>query len=312
MLGRLRLPDETPRMLKFNMSQFQRYSMGRTNQEKNNLGVAMRLASRGILEFDISVSIGYQPVTGTVNAFLHGCTSTQQEEIANRVKTLSPLARHPLLLPTILAEMRFDAIKEQGEYIWRFLLDVETRSGQTGAPALHAPLRPVNGTTTDWGKLAVDALAVMQIAATMEDHANGLQLVLEEMHSILQDMDQEAHREKNGFVLQTGRLVLEKVRSLSQRTRLTVSWLQYIIKRGEAQQSAVSPYLYTLQCHGHILLINTKQGLQLHGTTRCPYSGICGSSVRCDRTGVKTGQFCYEGNSITHYGVPSGNFPGCM
>lgn len=174
----------------------------------------MRLASRRVLESDMTASIAYQSAAGTVNAFLHGCTSDQQEEVGRQLKAFSPLARHPLLPPVILAAMRLGAIKALREYIWRFLLHVETRSGQTGAPTLDALRRwgMKNKDEEDWGKLAVDALKVMQLAAGTEDHANGLQLVLTEMRSMLDDLEHEVRDEEKEYILQSGRLLLEKIR----------------------------------------------------------------------------------------------------
>jgi hypothetical protein len=157
-----------------------------------SVGVTMRLASRGVLEFDISASISYQPNTGAVNALLHGCTSYQQDQIGKQLQYLCVLARHPLLLPTILAEMRLNSIKDLADKMWRFLLYVETRSGQTGAPALNAHKHQKSGESMNWAKLAVDALAVMQIAAAMEDHANGLQVSIGEMRKMLDDLGRAA------------------------------------------------------------------------------------------------------------------------
>jgi hypothetical protein len=98
----------------------------------------MHLSSRVILELDICAAISYQPGTGTVNAFLHGCTSDQQTEVKERLQYLSFLAGHPLLLPIILVEMRMNIIKDLEQMLWNLLLTVETRSGQTGAPAVNA------------------------------------------------------------------------------------------------------------------------------------------------------------------------------
>ncbi|KAK0639499.1 hypothetical protein B0T16DRAFT_336990 [Cercophora newfieldiana] len=250
MLAVLGLPDATPIILQSDSTHFQRSEMGRTDEELQGIGVAMRLVSRGVLESDMTASIAYQPATGTVNAFLHGCTSEQQAEVGRQLKALSPLARHPLLLPVILAEMRLDAINKWREYMWRFLLYVETRSGQTGAPALDALERPVlkYSGEEDWGELAVDALTVMQIAATMEDHANGLRLVLVEMQNMLNGLEQEVPPNQSLSMLQSGRLLSGKIRSLSHAVDVTLSQLQYLIKRGEAQQSAVRVvYNYTAQ-----------------------------------------------------------------
>lgn len=203
-------------------------------------GITMRLSSRGILELDISASISYQPSTGVVNAFLHGCTSEQQTEVRKQLQYLSVLTGHPLLLPIILAEMRMNAIKELEQTLWRILLNVETRSGQTGAPALNAQEYQQNDGSTDWEKLAVDALSVIQIAPSAEDHANALLLSIEEIRKMLDKLDGATQLARGDYIRQSGHMLSEKLQFLFHGTQVAISKIQYIVKRAEAQQSAVS------------------------------------------------------------------------
>jgi hypothetical protein len=128
---------------------------------KISAGITMHLSSRGILELDICAAISYQPSSGTVNAFLHGCTSDQQTEVKDQLQHISILAEHPLLLPIILVEMRMSIIKDLEQRLWNLLLAVETRSGQTGAPAVNAENYQKSNSSSEWEKLAVDALSVM-------------------------------------------------------------------------------------------------------------------------------------------------------
>ncbi|KAK4161188.1 hypothetical protein QBC43DRAFT_100637 [Cladorrhinum sp. PSN259] len=279
MLAVFGLPDATSISLQSDSTHFQRCTMGTTDQEPRGVGITMRLSSRGVLESDMTVSIAYHSATRTVNAFLHGCTSDQQEEVVRQLKTFSPLARHPLLLPVILTEMRLDEIKEWRERMWRFLLHVETRSGQTGAPTLGALLRPAmkDKSEEDWGKLAVDALTVMQVAATMEDHANGLQLILTEISGVLHDLEHEVQPEGEKCILQSGRMLSEKIRFLSHDVSINISRLQYIIKRGEAQQSAV--YNYTAQQDAQTQSLIARQSGQIARESKRDSSAMKGIAV---------------------------------
>ncbi|KAK0673174.1 hypothetical protein QBC41DRAFT_298978 [Cercophora samala] len=247
-LSALGLPDATPALLHSNSTHFQWCTMGPSDKEQRRVGLVMRLASRGILESDMTLSAAYSPATGTVTAFLHGCTSDQQEEVGNKLLAFSPLFAHPLLLSVILAEMRLDAIDHWRRSLWRLLLDVETRSGQTGAPTLHAASQQhqmYDKGQDYWVRVAMDALTVMQLAAGMEDHANCLKLILSEMTSMLSQLPEAAGCGKTSRLVKTGWLIKQKVQSLSHGLDITISGIQYIMKRGEAQQSAV--YNFTAQ-----------------------------------------------------------------
>lgn len=258
-------------------------------------GLTMRLSSRGILELDISVSISYQPSTGAVNAFLHGCTSEQQTEVGEQLRYLSILTGNPLLLPIILAEMKMDAIKELEQKLWGDLLSVETRSGQTGAPALNAWDNQQNDGSTDWEKLAVDALSVMQIAPLAEDHAQALLVTIEEIKKMLDRLDNATQLGRGDYIRQSGHMLSEKLRFLSHGTQVTMSRIQYIVKRAEAQQSAVRSrsketpdhlladenkvYNYTAQQDARLQSFMAKQSSQVAQAAKRDSSAMKGIAV---------------------------------
>ncbi|RSL44534.1 hypothetical protein CEP54_014648 [Fusarium duplospermum] len=102
--------------------------------------------------------------------------------------------------------MKMDAIKELEQTLWRVLLSVETRSGQTGAPALNAQDNQQNDYSTDWEKLAVDALSVMQIAPLAEDHAKALLLTIERMRKILDTLDDATQLGRGDCIRQSGQM----------------------------------------------------------------------------------------------------------
>jgi hypothetical protein len=205
-------------------------------------GITMHLSSRGILELDICAAISYQPSSGTVNAFLHGCTSDQQTEVRAQLQHLSILAGDPLLLPVILVEMRMNTIKGLEQKLWNLLLAVETRSGQTGAPAINAEKYQKINSSAEWEKIAVDALTVRQIAPSAEDHARALLLTIKEMEKVLDDLNGLAESIREDCIKRSRRMVSEKLRFLSHGAQVVIGRIQYIVKRAEVQQSAVCSF----------------------------------------------------------------------
>ena len=202
-------------------------------------GITMRLSSRGILELDISAAVSYQPSTGTVNAFLQGFTTDQQTEVRKQLQYLSVLARHPLLLPVVLVEMKMNVIKDVEKWLWNGLLMVEMQSGKTGAPAINTQEYHQSNKSCDWESLAVKALGVLQIAPLAVDHANTLLLTVKEIEKMIDDLNSLAEPAEADYLTLSGRMLSEKLRFLSHGTQVIVSKVQYIIKRAEAQQSAV-------------------------------------------------------------------------
>ncbi|KAL4767249.1 hypothetical protein BDW60DRAFT_200444 [Aspergillus nidulans var. acristatus] len=276
-LDRLRLPTATPWMLCTRSTHFQIYTLGSTDEGKKGMGITMRLSSRGILELDISASISYQFSTGAVNAFLHGCTSEQQVEVRKRLQDFSDLSHHPILLPIILVEMRMVAINKLEEMLWSILLSIETKTGQTGAPAVNAWEYQRNPNSNDWEKLAVDALSVMQIAPAAEDHATALLLSIEEIKKALDKLDGAVQLARHDYISQSGYMLSEKLDFLSHNTQVIVSKIRYIVKRAGAQQSAV--YNYTAQRDARLQNFMANQASQVAQASRRDSSAMKGIAV---------------------------------
>jgi hypothetical protein len=134
-----------------------------------------------------------------------------------------------------------NSIKDLEERLWNLLLTVETRSGQTGAPAVNAEKYQKSNSSTEWEKLAVDALSVMQIAPFAEDHANALMLTIKEMEEMIDDLNNLPESPGRDYIKRSKRMMSEKLRFLSHGTQVIIGMVQYIVKRAEAQQSAVCP-----------------------------------------------------------------------
>jgi hypothetical protein len=199
----------------------------------------MRLYSRGVIEIDVSASISYEPNTGTVNVFLHGCSSEQQETIKSQLNEFSQLASHPLLLPSLLVEMKADILRRQEVRLWNQLIAVESLSGQTDLPAVNVPVS-LPGANADFGLITLKALGVIQGATSVGDHAKALLQSIGEIQKCIAVITGCTEDTRGEYMKKSGTILSEKLGFLTQVTNMTLSSIEFIEKRGTAQQSAVS------------------------------------------------------------------------
>ena len=129
------LPTITPWVFVTNEPHFQRHSTY-VGKSPTYIGYTMRRPTRGILAMDIALSISHDPATGMTSALLLGCSDIQQAFIHEQIKTFAGLASHPLLLPLLFSAHQEQLLNREKDRLWRSLLEVETASGQTGAPAV--------------------------------------------------------------------------------------------------------------------------------------------------------------------------------
>ena len=214
----------------------------------------MHLTSRGILEIDICVSISYRPRSGTVKAFLQGCSSEQQTKIGVQLQEFAHLAQHPLLVPILLVELKVCCLEDREAELWNLLVDVETRSKQTGAPAINVPF---NGfTEEDWEEdsktrqerldseihhVTLDVVGVIQQTTYSESHAKALLLSIEEIRKNIKIVNDMAVPQRMDQISTIGAMFSERLDFLGHRTRVVIGDIEFVEKRAQAQQSAVCP-----------------------------------------------------------------------
>jgi hypothetical protein len=204
------------------------------------------MSSLGILGLDICASISYKGKTGTVHAFLQGCSRSEQGEVKRRLEDAQPrgLGEHPLFLPLILAEVKREIIHQEGRDLWELLLRVETHSGQTGAPAYTHDdsfnMLPAAFSDIDFDWITRDVLGVIQRVTYAETHANALLLAAAEMNRSVKAVNKATTRSRKELIAKLGNHITERLELLMHQIKVMQGDAQFLLKRAEAQQTAVS------------------------------------------------------------------------
>lgn len=228
--------------------------------DEHLVGFTLRIPTRGILELDTALSISYSPHDNTsTHAVIWGCTAEQRASLLTQLHPCSSLTRHPLVLPILLAEMHRDVIADQTLNQWERLLNIETKSGLTGAPLLgtrpHAGMylseENLNGVTTGM-------LGVVQIATAAQRHARSLLAIVEAMERAVGEVNglavataaavaasEPSSNSSSGTRMKTmteiaGSILLEKLSLIKLQTQTLLADLEATQERGKVQITAVS------------------------------------------------------------------------
>lgn len=209
----------------------------------------MRLFSLGIIGLDVCASVSYQPKTGTVIALLQGCCEDEQNEVRAQLASLSSLGSHPLLLPLVLVTLRREIIHQEGRELWVRLLDMETRSGQTGAPAIRDQLptfenddpqsSAANISDMDFQSLIRGVLGVLQRVTYAETQTNALLLTIEAMSRSVAAVSDATETPRKESITSAGAIISQRLQLLEQQTRVMLGDAKFLEKRAQAQQAAV-------------------------------------------------------------------------
>lgn len=213
----------------------------------------MRFSSHGVIEMDLCASISYHCTTGAVHNFLHGCNSEQQAQVQAMLAKSSSLARHPLLLPVLLTELKLDLVEQHSVQLWNKLVQAETLSGQTNYPAINNTRHPrahkgvppdkhkSNRSTShlDFEDVTIEVLGVLQITAYAESHAKSLLLSIEEIQTSIGVVSRKTKTSNAEVITRTGLVLSERLDFLAHRTQVVINNVQFYEKRAQAQQTAV-------------------------------------------------------------------------
>ncbi|KAK3368427.1 hypothetical protein B0H63DRAFT_76154 [Podospora didyma] len=233
--------------------------------EPDSMEITMRMASLGILKMDARAIISYNPRKALVSALLQGCSFTEATKVSDLLRRFQLLAIHPLLLPYVLASLKYEEMHRESRHIWELLLLVESKSRQTGAPrvdwtkqaggsqgTLNPKAQSIDeeqqlpaGTVGqdvryDFDTLTRATVAVLQRASYAESHAQALLTMLEGMQKETRSMAR-----RSGVTLgmeataNAGSILSSMLELLAQQTTILLSHLGFLHKRGESQQSAV-------------------------------------------------------------------------
>ena len=186
------------------------------------------------------LSISHDPSTGLTSALLLGCSEAQQAFIHSQLKAYSDssLASHPLLLPVLFTAYQRSLLGRHTEKLWSTLIEVETMSGQTGAPAIHivAPTEEPK----DYNSIVKDILGVIQLASSWESY---MKILLEGIESIQESIDYVSKLtpvSREGATKATAAILTERLRFLSHKSKVMLWDFEYFNKRAQAQMTAVS------------------------------------------------------------------------
>ncbi|KAK4448303.1 hypothetical protein QBC34DRAFT_485788 [Podospora aff. communis PSN243] len=265
------LPFATPRLLISGQTHFQHYdSMGTSDVQKQRQGFTMCLSSRGIIDFHIFASISWHPGTGMVNALLQGCSSQQQADISAQLQEFAILAFHPLLLPTILVELKMDSLEKEEAAVWNLLVGVETLSKQTATPEVHHAhasglesrlnataageqemLERTGGTSTyeesfdsDLDTSTINVLGVLQRTTYAESHAKSLLPLIDGIRKGAVALRGKASQgDQAEYIRVAGEMLCGKLDFVENRTRVIMDDILFVEKRAQAQQSAIYNHL---------------------------------------------------------------------
>lgn len=186
---------------------------------------------------NIALSISHDPGTGKTSALLLGCSDLQQAFIREQIKTLGGLVSHPLLLPVLFSAHQEQLLNREKDRLWVLLLEVETDSGQTGAPALGIYRSSIDA--QDYDNITKRVLGVIQLASSWEMRTKELILGLEAIQESLDHLATITPEARKAALQESSGVLLEWLRYTLHKSNVLVCELQYIEKRAQAQMTAV-------------------------------------------------------------------------
>jgi hypothetical protein len=205
-------------------------------------GITMRRSTRGIIALNPKLSLSHDPATGQTVGVLLGCSSDQITFIVRQIKTCIAYASHPLLLPCLFSTHHHDLLDRQRKYLWEQLLQVETVSGQTGAPVVNLIRRKSSGDLTrrEFSDTIKGILGVVQLATGWESHTNALILGIEVIKDAFPQIIKATPDSRKASVDSATRTLLEYLQLVGHKSKVMLWDLQYISTRAQAQTNAVS------------------------------------------------------------------------
>lgn len=241
-IDKFHLPASTAWLLVTNSSHVQKYTMDTNGSPNPRIGFTLRRSTRGIVAVDFKLSISHNPKTGQTYGLLLGCAHLQMAFLVEELKKCSLFAWHPLLLPCLLTSHHQELLGNETQNLWSRLIGIETISGQTGAPAIGAPvigaLRAIRN-EGDFLDMIKGILGVVQLTAAWQSHANGVILSIEVIKDGLfwiKDITPGSRKTAIDAVTQT---LVEYLQLLSHMSKVMMGDLQYINSRGQAQTGAI-------------------------------------------------------------------------
>ena len=199
----------------------------------------MRRSTRGILAMNMVLSISHDPNTGLTCGVVLTWSDEQTTFVTEELKGYYGLAGYPLLLPILFTDYQRGLLRQEGERIWERLLEVETASGQTGAPAMFADHHTLSA-SGEFDRMIKGALEVVQLTSAWVAHTEILLSATETIQESILHINATTPHGRLDYVEEAESFMVEYLGYISHRGNAMLSQLQYIYKRGQAQMTAVS------------------------------------------------------------------------
>ncbi|KAK0509623.1 hypothetical protein JMJ35_008017 [Cladonia borealis] len=236
------LPSSTPWAFGTDEPHFQRYNLDDRRVTFPRTGFTMRRSTRGILAMNMVLAISYDPNAGLTCGVVLTWSDEQTAFVTEELKGYCRLAGYPLLLPILFTDYQRGLLHQEGEHIWEILLEVETASGQTGAPVISADNYPLSA-SSDFDTMIKGALQVVQLAAGWVAYTEMLLSATETIRESIRHIKATTPQERLDTVEEAQSIMVEYLGYISLGNNAMLSQLQYIYKRGQAQMTAIYNYI---------------------------------------------------------------------
>ena len=203
----------------------------------------MRRPTRGILAMNMAMSISHDPNSGLTCGVVLTHSGEQTAFLTKELKSYYEVAVYPLLLPILFTEYQRELLYQEAQRIWKRLLEVETASGQTGAPVMFAGNYPPPG-VSDFDEMIKGALQVVQLTASWIGYTEVLLSGTESIQESIRHINATTPHGRLDYVEAAESVMVEYLEYTSHISKAMLSRLQYLYKRGQAQMTAVSAALH--------------------------------------------------------------------
>lgn len=189
------------------------------------------------------LSISHDPNSGLTCGVVLTWSDEQTAFISEELKGYYAMAGYPLLLPILFTAYQRRLLHEEGKRIWERLLEVETMSGQTGVPVMHAKLLHALPTSRNFDRMTKGVLEVVQLAAAWVNYTEVLLSAIEAIQESMRHINTTTPHARLDYVEKAESVMVEYLEFISQRCKVMLSELQYYYKRGQAQMTALYNYI---------------------------------------------------------------------
>ena len=194
---------------------------------------------------NMALAISHDPNTGLTCGVVLTWSDVQTIFVTEELKGYYRLAGYPLLLPILFTDYQRGLLHQESQRIWNKLLEVETASGQTGAPVMSNENYALSA-SSDFDPMIKGALQVVQLAASWVSYTEMLLSATETIRESIRHINATTPHERLDIVEEAESIMVEYLGYISHRNNAMLSRLQYIYKRGQAQMTAVSAAFATV------------------------------------------------------------------